>query len=65
MSRSCTSFVTVWRDYEARYARPVDGVVLSSTGLLTKPAPRPFEESTTGGTEFDRIWEREQEEAAC
>ncbi len=59
------SFVTVWRDYEARYARPVAGVVLSSTGLLMKPAPGGFKVSTTDGTdEFDRIWAWKQEEAA-
>ena len=58
------SFVAVWRDYEARYAHAVDGVVLSSTGLLT-PQPRGFEEAAAEGSdEFDRIWEREQDEAA-
>jgi hypothetical protein len=64
LAPTAAGFVTVWRDYEARYARPVDGVVLSSTGLLSKSLPLAFDESATDGADaFDRTWEREQEEA--
>src|SRR5271165_2866362 len=64
LAPTAAGFVTVWRDYEARYARPVDGVVLSSIGLLSKSLPLAFEEAATDGTDaFDRTWEREQEEA--
>jgi len=59
-----TRFVSDWRDYEARYARPVDGVVLAGAGLLAKAAALEFGESATEGTgEFDRKWDREQEGA--
>src|SRR5271165_541032 len=64
LAPAAPSFVAAWRDYEARYARPVDGVVLSSTGLPSNSATLAFEESTTDLTDaFDRNWEREQEEA--
>lgn len=56
-------FVVVWRDYEARYARPLARVFLLGLGLSKKPPRGEFEEKAANGNDdFELNWEWEQDE---